>query len=231
MRAIQSILFLFLSISAQAQNMSGLVLDDNSRPLNGVTVTNVSAQRAVLTDSVGYYSIPAKPGERISYTYYGYRTVLKTASDGGVPAVVLKPLSVQLKEQIVRDLTPFQRDSIEMTEMYGKELNKKPVKAGYSSANGGGFTGIIGGPVQKISRSYKQNKRFREQFNKDMEQKYIDTRYTQRLVNAITGYTGDNLAIFMNTYPMDYGFARTATELELKMWIQENFKDYKRKGH
>jgi hypothetical protein len=30
----------------------------------------------------------------------------------------------------------------------------------------------------------------------------------------------------MNTYPMDYEFARTATDLELKMWIRHNYKDY-----
>jgi hypothetical protein len=59
-----------------------------------------------------------------------------------------------------------------------------------------------------------------------MEQKFIDTRYTPELVTKLTGYTGDTMILFMNTYPMDYSFARAASDLELKMWIRNNYKEH-----
>lgn len=137
------------------------------------------------------------------------------------------PLSVSLQEYVLHpEYTPYQQDSVEMVTRYSTELNKKPVKVGFSSANGGGFTGLIGRPVQKMSKSYKQNKKFKENFQREQEQKYIDTRYTQKLTSALTGITGDSLAMFMNTYPLEYKFARTATDLEIKMWIRGNYRDY-----
>jgi len=140
--------------------------------------------------------------------------------------VELFPLNVKLEEYILHDYTPYQRDSAEMAERYSKELNTQRMKPGYSSANGGGFSDIIGSAVQKMSKSYKKNKAFKETFKKDIEQKYIDTRYKPELVFSLTHLTGDTLAIFMNTYPMDYDFARAATDLEIKMWIRNNYKEY-----
>ncbi|GBL35256.1 hypothetical protein EMGBS15_08510 [Filimonas sp.] len=47
----------------------------------------------------------------------------------------------------------------------------------------------------------------------------------------MTQLEGDDLASFMNQYPMDYEYARVATELEIKMWIKYNFQDYLKKGN
>lgn len=219
--------FLLATLTIRAQTLTGLVTDgETAKPLPGATITNHTTEQITLADHTGFFSIPAKLGDSISFSFTGYYSVIKPASPGTMIVVTLKPLSVQLEEHIVHDLTPFQRDSIEMTTLYSKELNKKPIKTGFSSANGGGFTGLIGGPVQKMSRSYKKNKKFKENFRKDLEQRYIDTRYTPALTTEITGFTGDSLAIFMNSYPMEYNFARSGTDLELKMWIRDNYKEY-----
>ncbi len=140
--------------------------------------------------------------------------------------VYLKPLSVQLKEYIIRDYTPYQRDSIEKVTYYSKALNKKYVKPQLSSGNGIVVSGLIGAPIQRISRSYKMNKRFKQNVKQDLEQRYVDTRYTPALVFSLTGLTNDSLAYFMNGYPMAYDFARYATDMELKTWIKMNYKEY-----
>jgi hypothetical protein len=58
-----------------------------------------------------------------------------------------------------------------------------------------------------------------------MEQdQFVDSRYTPDLVNTLTNLDGDTLAYFMHQYPMPHDYARTATALELKMWIRYNFK-------
>jgi hypothetical protein len=215
------------AVSGRGQTFTGLVVDhETTKPMQGTSVTNHTTGQSVLIDHTGFFSVPAKTGDSISFLYTGYYSVIRTATPGDMVVVELRPLSVRLEEHVVHELTPFQRDSIEMTLLYAKELNTKPIRTGYSSANGGGFTGLIGGPIQKLTRSYKKNKRFKETFKSDMEQKFVATRYTPKLVNTITGFTGDSLAIFMNTYPMEYTFARTATDLEVKVWIRDNYKEY-----
>jgi hypothetical protein len=197
-----SLLFL-ITFSVDAQTLKGIVVDaETAKPLYPVTVVNLT-------------------------TELGYHTEQRIANPWAELRVELLPLTVQLKEYILHpDYTPFQKDSAAMATLYSTELNKKAIKPGFSTANGGGFTGLIGGPVQKISKSYRQNKKFKENFKRDIEQKYIDTKYTRGLVAALTGFGGDTLAIFMNTYIMEYPFARAASDLEIKMWIRNNYKEY-----
>ena len=42
----------------------------------------------------------------------------------------------------------------------------------------------------------------------------------------MTGFTGDTIGHFMYAYPMPYEFARSASDLELKMWIRNNSKEW-----
>lgn len=220
-------IFLLFSLSVSSQTLKGIVTDaETGKALYPVTVTNHVTEHTGYTDEQGYFSIAGKSGDVVSFSFLGYRTLQIPAPADLELRVALYPLSVKMKEYIYRDYTPFQKDSIEMTQRYSHELNTQPASVGYSSANGGGFTGLIGTPIKKLSKSYKQNQRFKANFKSGIEQKYIDTRYTPSVVTALTGFAGDTLAYFMNSYPMDYGFARAATDLELKMWIRNNYKDY-----
>jgi len=223
--------FLLMVFSVQAQTlMKGIVLDgETGKPLFSVSIFNLSNEQSTTTNEQGYYSLPVKQGDELSYSLIGYHTSQRLATPGSDLTVELRPLSVQMQEYILHpDYTPFQKDSAEMASLYGKELNTTRVKTSVGSADGGGLAvnGLIGGAVQKMSKSYKKNKKFKETFKQDQEQKYIDTRYTPQLVNGITSFSGDTLATFMNLYPMEYPFARAATDLELKMWIRGNYKDY-----
>lgn len=224
------LLLLFISIGVHGQTLKGIITDaETGKALFPVIITNNVTQQTVSTDEQGFYSMGASRGDLIYLTFQGYRTMEVHATPGTDLNIAMQPLSVKLKEFIFKEYTPFQKDSIALSTLYSSELNTRPAKIGFSLANGGGITGLIGAPIKKMSKSYKQNKRFKEHFKSDMEQRYIDTKYTTVLVNALTSFTGDTLAIFMNIYPMDYGFARTATDLELKMWIRSNYKDFQHK--
>ena len=219
---------MILAFGVCGQTLKGVVADgETSKLLYPVTIVNLNTEQKTTTNESGYYELPAKNGDGISFSFLGYHTEQRIANPDIELRVDLFPLSVQLKEYVLHpDYTPFQKDSAALATLYSTELNKKPVKIGFSSANGGGFTGLIGAPVQKMSKSYKRNRKFQENFKRDIEQKYIDTKYTPGLVTAITGFAGDSLAIFMNSYPMEYSFARAATDLEIKMWIRNNYKEY-----
>ena len=229
MHKVALILFLFLAgVDVQAQTLRGSVVDGvTGKPLFSVTIFNLSNEQSATSNEQGYYYLPAKKGDELSFSFIGYHTAQRLATPGTDLQVEMLPLSVQMQEYILHpDYTPYQKDSAEMASLYSKELNTQPIKPKFSADNGVSVSGLIGAPIQKMSRSYKKNKKFKESFKKDEEQKYIDTRYTPQLVGAITGFGGDTLAMFMNTYPMEYSFARAASDLELKMWIRDNYRDY-----
>ncbi len=228
LKAIFTFLVLLVTFTVQGQTLYGLAVNgESAKPLTPVTILNQATRQSVVTDAQGNYSIAAKYGDTISFSFIGFHTEQRLADPNKYLLVELFPLNVSLKEYVLhQDYTPYQKDSAEMAATYSKELNTKKITPGFSNANGGGFSGLIGAPVQKMSKSYKQNKKFKENYQKDMEQKYIDTRYKPELVSALTGFKGDTLAIFMNTYPMQYDFARSGSDLEIKMWIRDNYKEY-----
>jgi hypothetical protein len=241
MRFLGFILLVCLSYiipaTGQAQTLSGVVMDGQTKkPLYPAGIVNLANGQTAATDGDGKYSIPAKAGDVISYSFIEYHNAQRLAYPDSFLQVELFPLSVELQEFILRpDYTPYQKDSAEMSVLYSKELNMKQIKPGLSGGSDNGFgvsaSGLIGSMAQKMSKSYKRNKKFKKTFKKDMEQKYIDTKYAPGLVTALTGFTGDTLAVFMNAYPMEYTFARASTDLELKMWIRNNYKEYLEKNN
>lgn len=74
------LLFTFLimlcsSTKMNAQNVTGVVVSqDDGSPLIGVTVLNSNSKKVTATDFDGQYSIVAKEGDLIKFTYLGMRT-------------------------------------------------------------------------------------------------------------------------------------------------------------
>jgi hypothetical protein len=227
LRTVFTIIVLLVAFHSRAQTVSGTVMSGETKlPLSKVTIFNLNSVQSTTTNKQGVFFITAKPGDSLSFSIPGYHMTILAATPDGETDAELWPISFKLPAYTVTNLSAYQRDSLEMATLYSHELNKKAIKVGFSSANGGGFTGLIGRPVQKLSKSYKQNKRFKENFKKDQEQKFIDTRYTPALVGSLTGLAGDTLIMFMNTHPMEHEFARHATELELKAWVRAVYKEY-----
>lgn len=221
---------IFFSFKAISQPLKGVVVDGSTgSPLFPVSVMDLSNGNNATTDEKGFFFIYASQGDAMSYSFIGYHTekkILETTN--GVIHVELLPLSIQLNNvNIDPGLSAFQRDSLALAQTYSKALNTSTTKPTFGATGDGvGVNGLIGSMVEKHSRYYKRKKRFQENFISDEQQKFIDTRYKPDLVNKMTGLTGDSVAVFMHEYPMEYNFARTATDLELKMWIRSNFKEY-----
>lgn len=163
--------------------------------------------------------ISAKKGDPIAFSLIGYKTEQKTTPTGLGTAemrIDLFRLSYQLEEFVLRPkYTPYQMDSIERHGTYVRALSRER-------------SGSIMSPVtfvaERLSKRSKQLYRFQKSFNYWEDQKYIESRYSKELVQQLTGLKGDTLAYFMNAYPMPYDYARVASELELKMWIREQYK-------
>jgi len=74
---ILSLLILF-SYSIFGQNVSGVVKEENDVALNGLSVIRKGTTLGTITDFDGRYEINATVGEKLIFSYVGYKTVEKT---------------------------------------------------------------------------------------------------------------------------------------------------------
>lgn len=222
MRYYLLLLFALLSLNANATVWSGTIVDADSRqPIQGATITNTNSNVVVYTNEMGHFDIEGKPNDKVTFYCPGYRTethVIIPGLNGIRLNFAMRLSSRELNEIVVRQKykTKYQVDSAERRAEVSRTL------ARHKSS--------IGSPVsfiaERLSRRQRNIFQFQKEFAANEEQVFTDSRYSKELVMAMTNLSGDTLAYFMNNYKMPYDYARTATPLELKMWIRYNYKDF-----
>jgi hypothetical protein len=226
MKPILLLLFLALALHATAQTFSGRVTDMSThKPLAHVIISSWQHNRVAETDSNGNFSFRAGDDKQFYFVLNGYAVTQKPYTPV-FAEVAMTPLSVTLNDVTIRPYDAFQSDSAEMARLYGNELSKEAIKPKIYPGAGLVADGVISSVAQHFSKKAKQSKRFKEDFRKDMEQKFVDVRYTPNLVSSLTGLKGESISQFMISYPMDHEFARAASDLEIKAWIRQNYRTY-----
>ena len=224
-----TIILLFIQYGAIAQVLEGMILDkDRKNAVSGVTIVNKHSGLVAFADTGGYYSLSATAGDTLIFSHTAYQSVIEimTFTIGNkYKTILMQQEEYQLKEATVSGMTKYQQDSASRHILYDRELNKvlvpKPKFVGL------GCAGCFGWLADKITGNSKKPKRFRKQFAADDESRFIDSRYTPELITLLTGIKDiDSIAAFINKYPMEYEFARAASDLEIKAWIRNNYKQY-----
>lgn len=216
------LLFTTLGAAGYGQIVKGTVVDgETGKALSAVSVYNAKTQQYVYTNEIGAFSLPAGKGDIISFSFVGYKTQTKS-----VPAAIgvaemhidLFRLSYQLDEFIYRPkYTPYQLDSMERKSTYQRALAREKVTSVMSPVT------LL---ADMLSKKSKQVYRFQKSFNYWEGIKFVESRYSAQLVQQMTGLKGDTLAYFINANPMPYDYARVASDLELKMWIRERYREW-----
>ncbi len=231
MRLFNKVLLVLIALCshnwANSQVLKGVVVNEQTgEPLYPVTVVNPVTQQSTYTNQDGEFTITAKSGQQLIFSFIGYKTLQKLMPPTlniANTRVEMEPLSYQLQDIIIRPgLTKYQKDSIARRETHIRTLSRQKTTSIMSPVS------LI---AEKVSKRSKQIYRFQKSFNYWEGERFIDSRYTPELVTMLTDLRGDTLANFMNAYPMPYDYARTATDLELKMWIRSNFKEWLAKPH
>lgn len=100
--------------AAVEEMFTGTVLDEDEKPMEGVSVENKSAGLYTSTDSKGHFQIPGQIGNTIEFTFVGYqRQAVKISAKKGPITVKLKIEATELSGSVVigygtakrRDLT------------------------------------------------------------------------------------------------------------------------------
>lgn len=212
--------------SSNAQILKGLVVDGaTSLPVPATKVFNARTQVSTFTDEQGFFTLNANNNDLIYFEAPGFKLSSRkvgVAKNGQSEMnVSLMKLSFQLEEFVFRlNFSAYQLDSIERRAVYSRAL------ARHKSSLGSPVSWI----AEKFNKNSKQIFKFQKNYNYWEDQKFIDTRYTPELVGQLTRLSGDSLAFFMNAHPIPFDFARAASELELKIWIREQFKDWVKKN-
>ncbi|MBK7764090.1 MAG: hypothetical protein IPI46_12225 [Bacteroidetes bacterium] len=212
--------------SVQAQILvKGIVLDSfNRAALVSVSIENLQTHQGCLSNEKGEFSIEAKLGDALIITHIGYTRkihILRAGDDLMRLKIYLNIRSSSLKPVIIkRGPTEYQKDSADRASLYKKAFEYEQTKSVFSP---------VTSVYQKFSKKYKSLRKFQDQIIDNEKQKFIDTRYTPELVSSLTKLQDDELAEFMNAYPMEFDYARVASDLEIKMWVKYNFQDYEKK--
>lgn len=224
-----SALLITFTLSAQitlSGTLTGLGVIDSStmqaKRLAYASVNNITSGSVIYTKKDGTYEIRCKAGDTIEYKYLGYFTYRYILPKNTNDLTATNDVSLKLKTRVLQEirfkgLTKYQVDSMERAERY-----EKPLAYQQTTSLMNPVTSIY----QQFSKKYKNLRQFQAQYQSFEEQKYIDTKYSYELVKETIGLDGDGAAYFMNAYPMEYKFARLASELEIKMWVINNYKAY-----
>lgn len=219
LRLLLFILLFLCGVDVFGQVFKGKVTEvTNGQPLFPVTVVNIRTQQATYTNEQGYFSIEAEKGDRVAFSYVGYKNLEHTVNGEENTSIRMVRVSYQLKEFIIMpDFTQYQIDSIERARTYRPFLTRtrsSPIASPVSFV------------AEKLNKRSKQIFKFQKKFGQWEDERFIDSRYTPELVNEMTGLVDDSLAHFMNAHPMPYDYARAATELEMKMWIRTHYREW-----
>ncbi len=222
MRLFAFLIFLFSSLAGRAQTVSGTAVDETTgKPLRGVTVASAKQPGTeVVTDDQGRFSIPGSGGETFRFTAPGYALINRRAPEylGSVPwKVTMHLFQADLEEVKIKPFSEgYQLDSFDRIKTYQRVLSRQRSSA----------LSPVSFLMERISKKQRNLFEFQKDFGRMEDERFIESRYTRELAGTLTGLTGDTLGHFMVENPMPFDYARAATDLEIKMWIRAQYRDW-----
>lgn len=228
----------FEVIDAQSFKIYGTVYDHFSKhPLDAVTVRTTNGKFAI-SDSLGKYSIEVnEKNDSVWFSYltkstqkYPVDTISNTlAFDIAlyVDVAWLPAVKVQNKN--------YRNDSLQNRQDYAKVFNFKKPGLHITSATPGNYVpggATVGIDLEELINMFrfKRNRRiqaFQNRLLHDEQDRYIDHRFTKRLVTQLTGLKSPSLEPFMAYARPPYDLLTYMNDLELGMYIEQSFTIYK----
>lgn len=220
-------LLFVLVLPAFGQQFHGRVYDeDRGLPLATVLVTNLHTNSMWVSDKEGNIAFSALPGELLRFHLPGYHDYdLRIFSSQDVIKVGMVRAPIQLNEvEVLSPMARFRRDSAFNRQFFHKELGYagRQTKMNYSGGIG------IDGPFSALALWASGKKKYYKDFQKELvaleDMRYASIRYTPELVKTQTGLDDSGANAFILAHPIPNDFVRYASELELKMWVRNQFR-------
>ncbi|NNK11705.1 MAG: TonB-dependent receptor plug domain-containing protein, partial [Flavobacteriaceae bacterium] len=123
------LLVLCMSFSfAQEKSISGVVTDQSGMPLPGVAVLVVGTTTGTQTDFDGNYTISARVGEVLRYSYLGQKTVTRTVGAASTINVQMEDDAEALQEVVVQGYrnSTKEKSSIASVTINAETIENRP---------------------------------------------------------------------------------------------------------
>ena len=232
------LLFICFTYIGQAQTLrlSGSVYDFNNRiPIEAVAVQCTCGSGA-LTDSNGHYTLLVTQKDSVYFSYLGKNTIKYPVDTIRYPESFEIGLHVDAKwlPEVKVQTHNYYLDSVENRRAYAKIFNYQ--KPGLALNRSTPSTYVPGSVTVGLDldalinvfrfRRNRQLASFQNRLLKEEQDKYIDHRYSIRLVKQLTKLEPPLLEKFMTAYRPDYSILQQMNDLELGYYIELCYKDY-----
>lgn len=140
--------FLSIIAIAQKQNLSGVVKNDEGKPIENVIITLKNESTSRKTDATGRFSLVGEIGNVIQFSFPGYQTQSFTVDSTGIPSTVtLFKISNNLDEVVVVGFGSQKRSNVTgaISTVDVKALGSRPI-----ADVGRGLQGMVPGLSVRI---------------------------------------------------------------------------------
>lgn len=235
---IYGFIFLFILCTfnglSQKVELKGTVSDYfNHQPLYGVIVYSNSSD-PVLTDTAGKFSISTSMQDSVWFSYFSKNTkkypidTIRNKQNFEIALYV----DVAWLPGIKVNTKTYKEDSLQNRNDYAKIFNfKKPgisIVSPSPSYTPGFAVGFDLDALINIFRFRRNNQltSFQQRLIQEEQDKYINHRFTENLVEDLTGINNKDLLDFMEYCRPEYYFLLTKNDLEFGYYIQQEYKMY-----
>ncbi|MFI5161582.1 MAG: carboxypeptidase-like regulatory domain-containing protein [Sphingobacteriales bacterium] len=232
-----AILFLLASIGGKAQVITGRVLGDTTnKPVTATIVTHSGHQTS--SNNNGEFSIPVSGiGDTIKVFAIGYKIYFFPVKDLTKNNIIvrLKPVSMMLRDVVIRAERNHKKDSINLRKDYAQVFNFQPTKVTDA------FTGnplnvpfaFVSIDLLTLFKALTKNSdpeyKFKKLLLKDEQADYVATRFNRGLIIRETGLKGDSLNTFIDKYYPTVAWVHKTSDYDMIQYIRAKAVEFRKK--
>jgi hypothetical protein len=208
--------------------VSGIVTDKKTgRPIIGAWIT--SSKATTISGIQGEFAINTAKNDTVKVKMQGYKLYVWPVNPSANKniQIVLEEAIIELNVVHVTAKRDRVKDSLNNRKMFAKEFNVAPPKlkdiiVASSSPGPIPIAGVTIVPSQLIrALTYKHSReyKFKQVLIRDEQNRYIDSRFSERLVTELTGLKGDSLLDFMDKYRPGIEKVKTMSDYDIRVYI------------
>jgi hypothetical protein len=246
---LSMILLLLLSKATAAQQVSGSVLDWESKsPIFQVKISN--GKESTITDLQGHFSLKtfsAQDTLRISKDGYSSKQLMPTNQPRTAQLVLfLLPLAHALKEVHIEGTARYKADSLKMRKDFSNVFKyKRPSVMDmfvsksaesrismFRNPNSNSTASIVSFNLLQLPGLFARNKtpnsKLKTALIQDEQRKFVDQSFSKSRVSEITSLNGDSLQSFMEQYRPSAERLKEMSTYELLLYIKKSSSEFKK---
>lgn len=229
-RAVLLCTFFIYHTDAIAQRVEGnLAAKSKNLQLKAADLKNLKSGLIVHSDS--YSGINTLTQDSFTFSLPEYQSLfIKSIRNDSLMEISTVADGITLKEvKIISEMARFKQDSAFKHQLYKKEFDYARSKANKkllvrTGEIGLTYNGLLAETALGISGKKKKSRKFISMLIADEEQSFINARYTNSMVQSVTGLSYEESEEFKARHLISYDSARAFSDLELKSWIMSEYK-------